>query len=373
MTLEVGLWRAEGEQLTRLAPSRVGLESDLENYIESDPALLGQSLLLVGRQVPTDHGGFVDLLAVDAEGAVHVLELKRDRTPRDVVAQALDYGSWVAGLGRAKIVEIFESYRPGTTFDEAFAEAFGEAPPDEVNAAQVFTIVAATVDPATERIVRFLNESYNLPLNVVFFRHFEDNGSSYLARTWLVSEETAPPTRAGVNSQKLREPWNGHDWAVSFGDLPDGRSWDDAATYGFVSAGGGAWYSRTLKNLPVGARIFTYIPQRGYVGVGTVTGEATIFDKVEVTIDGRAVLLSSLPLTGNYGHEASADGDTAEYVVPVEWKVTRPASQAFWRKGLRSNQNTAWQLRSQFTIDEVSRAFGVDSSLDTVQAPSGRL
>jgi hypothetical protein len=29
------------------------------------------------------------------EGRIHVIELKRDRTPREVVAQILDYGSWV--------------------------------------------------------------------------------------------------------------------------------------------------------------------------------------------------------------------------------------------------------------------------------------
>jgi hypothetical protein len=44
--------------------------------------------------------------------------------------------------------------------------------------------------------------------------------------------------------------------------------------YGFISAGGGEWFSRTLKNLPLGARVFASIPKCGYVGVGTVIGEA---------------------------------------------------------------------------------------------------
>ena len=41
---------------------------------------------------------YIDLLAIDADGNLHVLELKRDKTPRDVVAQVLDYGSWVTTL-----------------------------------------------------------------------------------------------------------------------------------------------------------------------------------------------------------------------------------------------------------------------------------
>src|SRR5665811_123087 len=98
MALEVGLWRADGSSLTRLSPSGIALESQLEDYIEADHTLLGERLLLIGRQVPTAHGGFIDLLAVDGDGVVRVIELKRDKTPRNVVAQILDYGSWVAEL-----------------------------------------------------------------------------------------------------------------------------------------------------------------------------------------------------------------------------------------------------------------------------------
>ena len=113
MAVEMGLWRADEGNLSRLVPTSIGLESQLETYIESDPTMLGETLLIIGRQVATSFGGFIDLLALDETAAVHVIELKRDKTPRDVTAQALDYGSWVAGLGRAEIQAIFETYKPG--------------------------------------------------------------------------------------------------------------------------------------------------------------------------------------------------------------------------------------------------------------------
>lgn len=311
---QFGLWRAEGKTLTRLSSSGIALESQLEDYIEADPTLLGERLLLIGRQVPTAHGGFVDLLALDEDGNVHVIELKRDKTPRDVVAQSLDYGSWVAELSHTDVVEIFENYRTGIAFDEAFAEFFGTIAPDELNASQVITIVAASVDAATERIVRFLNENFNVPVDVVFFRHFNDQGSSYLARTWLVSQESAPAPQTTPKAQRTREPWNDHDWYVSFGEEPNGRVWEDGRQYGFVSAGGGAWYSRSLKSLPVGARIFTHIPKIGYVGVGIVVGPAARFSDAVITANGFERRLSELPLTGNYNHNPDGDGDeTAEY------------------------------------------------------------
>lgn len=362
MALEMGLWRAEKDTLTKLVPSLVGLESQLESYVESDPSMLGQRLLVVGRQVSTAHGGFIDLLAVDSEGVVHVIELKRNKTPRDVTAQTIDYASWVSTLGRAQIVDIFEAYKPGEAFEEAFAAEFGEAPPEEINESQVLTIVAASVDPATERIVRFLNEDFGVPINVVFFRHFEDNGVSYLARTWLVDQEAqaSAPSSTG-KGKKSREPWNGHDWYVSFGEFDDGRSWEDAVKFGFVSAGGGKWFSGTMKNLPIDARVLVCIPKTGYVGVGQVLGEAKRFVDAKVQVGGDERLLAEMPLVGDYRHPGDdVDDDNAEWVVPVEWTHTVPRSQAFWKPGMFANQNSACRLRNQFTIEQVTAAFGLD-------------
>ena len=362
MAVEMGLWRAEGGQLSRIVPVSIGLESQLEGYIESDPSVLGEPLLVIGRQVPTAHGGFVDLLALDETGSLHVIELKRDKTPRDVAAQTLDYGSWAATLGRSEIDNIFATYRPGLALEEAFADRFGDTLPEEVNTAQEFTIVAASIDAATERIVRFLNEDFDVPINVVFFRHFQDNGSSYLARSWLVdqSEQAKSSVAATSRKNKTREPWNGSDWYVSFGDEPTGRQWVDGMKYGFVSGGGGKKYSQTLKNLPLGARIFTYIPKIGYVGVGTVTGEAQRFDETTVIVDGIETKLTDLALAGNYRHDGDEDDDNAEWAVPVEWTRAVPRDQGVRKTGLYANQNTATKMRSQFTIEHLTAAFGLD-------------
>lgn len=358
MTLEMGLWRTEGNKLVRIEPTPVGLESKLEDFIESDPDILGKKLLIIGRQVPTGHGGFIDLLALDDTAAVHVIELKRARTPRDVTAQTLDYGSWVATQSRDQIKAMFETYRPGLALEEAFDATFNDTLPEEVNAEQVLTIVASHIDPATERIVRFLNENFNVPINVVFFRHFTDQGSSYLARTWLVDHEGVLPSSGTGGKKKTRETWNGTDWYVSFGDDPNGRNWDDARKYGFVSAGGGEWYSRTVKNLVPGARIFVNIPKAGYVGVGTVTGPAEVFDRVQIPVEGREQLLQDQPLAGNYHH--GAGDDLAEWVVPVKWIHIVPRENAFWKQGMFANQNSVTKLRQQFTIEQVSQEFNLD-------------
>ena len=70
-------------------------ESTLEEWLESNPgAILEEGgLLVVGRQVVTNLGGYIDLLGVDREGNAVVVELKRDRTPRDVIADRVVSGT----------------------------------------------------------------------------------------------------------------------------------------------------------------------------------------------------------------------------------------------------------------------------------------
>nr|WP_279591082.1 endonuclease NucS domain-containing protein [Modestobacter marinus] len=333
----------------------------MEAMIEVDPRILGTPLLLIGRQVPTDFGKFIDLLAVDDEGALHVLELKRDRTPREVVAQLLDYGSWVRTLTHEQVLDIFAAYRPGAVFEQEWATVFGGVTPDEINGAHRLTVVAGDVDPATERIIAYLAD-FDVPINVVFFRYFGDGERAYLARTWLIDETRTPARKGGGGAGGSKEPWNEQDWYVSFGEESGNRNWEDARRYGFVSAGGGEWFSRTLRKLPVGGRVFAYIPggAGGYVGVGTVTGEAQPFEAAVVTVDGEQLLLSDQQLAAGYQHQPLPSGeDHREFVVPVEWTATRSRDDAVWVKGMFANQNSACKLRNRFTLEQLVEAFAL--------------
>ncbi|NUW05962.1 DUF91 domain-containing protein [Streptomyces sp. CAI-21] len=371
MPLEFGLWRVDDKPV-RVATRAMPLESRLEELIEADPGILGTPLLLLGRQVPTAYGKVVDLLGMDAEGGLHVLELKRDRTPREVVAQVLDYGSWVQGLTNEQIRDIYGAYarRRGLAeeLDEAFALRFGGSPPEALNSTHSLTVLASEIDAATERIVGYLASGFQVPVNVLFFRYFEDEGRSYLARTWLIDDAEATAPSAGSKGRAKQEPWSGTDWYVSFGDEPGGRSWDDALRYGFVSAGSGEWFSRTIRSLPLGARVFTHIPRTGYVGVGTVSGEPQPFEDAVLTVDGARRRMADLPLEGAYrvaGEGAPGEGeDRREWIAPVTWGHAVPRESAFWRTGFFANQNSACKLRARFTIDEVSRHFGVVDDLE---------
>ncbi len=88
-------------------------EAIIEDWLESYPhAILEDDdpLLLIGRQVRTDRGKRIDLLGVDRAGSVVVVELKRGRTPRDVVAQALEYAAFAARLDVDDLEKLLRSY-----------------------------------------------------------------------------------------------------------------------------------------------------------------------------------------------------------------------------------------------------------------------
>lgn len=354
MPVEFGLWRLEGNKPQPINSTSMVNERRLEDVLVENIDVLGLFVMLVGRQIPTDTGGYIDLLAIDAEGTVYVIELKRNRTPRDVVAQLLDYASWVRGLAYEDIKEIHDRYAvPGeASFEESFADAFGESPGETINEQHRLVLVAAEIDASSERIVSYLTEDYGVPINAVFFRYFRDDktDAEYLGRSWLIDPDTVETNTTRARGR--REPWNGHDYYVTFGN-PEVRNWEDARAYGFVSAGGGPRQISPLQRLSPGDRVFTLVPGSGYVGVGLVRQPAVPITDFEV--DGTPLL--ELPLQSPALDRDREDADRCEHVVAVEWMRAVPEAEAYWERGMFAIPNTVCALRQRFTIERLAEHF----------------
>ncbi len=351
MPVEMRMWRIDGDEPRALTASALPAEKDLHEFLKRDPSLLGERLLVIGSEVITPFGPRLDLLAIDAEGSLHLLELKRDKTPREVVAQVLDYGSWVSTLSREDVIDIANRHL-SQPFEAAFEDVFGGSPPDELNHDLHLTIVAAELDASSERIVNYLR-TFGVPVNAVFFSYLEDDGRRYLARSWLAADEEESPVIAKPGKRAI---WNGRDWYVNFGG---GRPWDDARLFNFISAGGGKFYSQTIRTLPEGARIWVCVPDAGYVAVGTTLLPATRFEAAEVLLDGTWIPLAGQQLAGIYRQDEDSDDDNAEWVVPVVWSDSRPLSEAFWQKGMFASTHSACKLRQEFTLGLLETHFDV--------------
>jgi len=296
---------------------------------------------------------------MDPSGNLSVIELKRNRTPREVVAQLLDYASWVQSLSYEDIADIYSENNPGTKLEEGFDDAFGTSLPEQINQNHELIVVASELDPSTERIINYLADNYGVPINAMFFRFFSDGGRNYLTRSWLIDPEEAERKTSKSNVKKGSEPWNGRDFYVSLGE-GERRNWDDCRKYGFVSGGGGKWYTQTLKLLSPGSRVFVNIPRTGYVGVGIVKELSVPVKQFRVTVGEKQNPILDAPLEASSMGDNADNLDMCEHLVRVEWIKTVPRTEAYWEKGLFALQHTACRLTSSFTIEKLSRHFGLD-------------
>lgn len=361
MAIEQGIWRI-GEQPQKLKPSALADEALLEDQVMKDISILNSDWLLIGRQVRTGYDKLIDLLAMDANGSIIIVELKRNKTPRDVVAQTIDYASWVANLTDSEVVDIYlnfaETYHLAhQTLDEAFAAKFRTPLSDiTINDSHQMVVVATSLDASTERIINYLNEYAQISINALFFAAFEDNGQQYLSRAWMIDPDENQE-RAVTKGKK--EPWNG-EFYVSFGD---DRPWELARDLGFIAGGGADWYSKTLSMLSEGDRVWVNIPKTGYVGVGIVTGERERADLYRFETPDGPKTLSEMEVTGSYRHlNRGSDDETAEYLVPVRWLATVPKERAFSEVGLFGHQNTVCKPTTpkwSHTINRLKQAWDI--------------
>ena len=181
--VKFGLWRVDSGSAQRVRASAITSEERLETIIEVQIDILGLGdLMQIGRQVITDFGKRIDLLAIDGTGDIYVLELKKDRTPREVVAQALEYGFWVQSLSFEKIADLYAHHHHGEDFDSAFSTHFESDVPEAINTSHKLVVVATGIDVSTEQIIDYVR-GYGVPVNVLFFEYLQDGDREYLART----------------------------------------------------------------------------------------------------------------------------------------------------------------------------------------------
>jgi hypothetical protein len=207
-------------------------------------------------------------------------------------------------------------------------------------------------------------------INAVFFRVFKDGDREYLTRAWLREPESAGTAASSIPSVPRSSPkgdWNG-EYYVSFGDLDnDGRSWEDAVTYGFIGAGGGDFYVRTLSMLSPGDRVWVNVPGEGYVGVGEVTKTVARIDQFLVPgPNGGEIPLTEAPLKGRGIVDSLTKSEVPEHLVGIRWIATVPRSRAIKEKGLFGNQNTVARPRDAkwaYTVERLKERLGISDAM----------
>jgi hypothetical protein len=194
MSSKIHTWQIEKGELrqvdTKLADLGRTEAYDLEAWIISNPPIIGRDLVIIGRQVQTKSGP-LDLLGIDKQGNAVVVELKRDCLPREAVTQAIDYTSDVATWSMESLGEVCLKFT-GKSLEDTLSESFPEENLENlnINESQRIILVGFSMEPALERMVTWLSESYGMGINVIILHYVvTSGGEELLTRTSLISEE----------------------------------------------------------------------------------------------------------------------------------------------------------------------------------------
>jgi len=203
---EVRLWRVGiDDSLTEISRAKLDLEARLQTWLARDISMLDPGLLVIGREVETDFGGFIDLLCLDAAGDLVVVELKRDKTPREITAQALDYGSWVVSLSNERVMLIAKAHLGEGGLEKEFQLRFGIEVPETLNGEHSMLIVGSNIDASSERIIKYLSDTHGVNINAVTFQYFrEPDGAEIVSRVFLIEPAQVELSSRTRGSSKRR-------------------------------------------------------------------------------------------------------------------------------------------------------------------------
>ena len=187
-------------------------EEVIERWLESNShAILEDSgVAIIGRQVATNLGGWIDLLGVDRVGNVVVVELKRDRTPRETIAQSLEYASFAARLDVDHLQDILRSYQSDETvrLAEYHRRYFGSEVAEAVafNKDQRIVVIGQRVAREIRETAAFLLGK-GIAITCVEFAFFQaEDGSRLVSQEIVVGRESdRPPGSAYGSLSKVTE------------------------------------------------------------------------------------------------------------------------------------------------------------------------
>ena len=218
MTTEIKTWQITDGTLqpvnSTLAAENRKEKDHLEAWLKTNSSIIGGNIVLIGEQVFTKSGP-LDFLGLDEEGNTVIVELKRDKLAREVLAQAIDYASDVDTFSVDKLSEISLKHT-GKNLEEVYDENFPEVNIEElsINLSQRIILVGFGIEESLTRMVEWLASKSEISINAVLLSYVvTTSGDELLSRTVIL-----PESEASRKSSSKK-------WSIARSDVPG--SYDD--------------------------------------------------------------------------------------------------------------------------------------------------
>ncbi|SMC19801.1 hypothetical protein SAMN02745134_00943 [Clostridium acidisoli DSM 12555] len=187
--------------LEKVKTDSIDYEKDFENWLENSPSVLldddaESTVFWIGRQVSATVGEtdkYPDLIGIDASGDLVIVELKKGKTPREVVAQILEYAAWGAALKYGDLNKISQDYyrtdnsMANKSLIELYHEVFLPDNDEEVkidfNKNQKLYIVAEQVSAIVKQVAVYLREKYGVNVYCMEYEVLKTQQEEYFIST----------------------------------------------------------------------------------------------------------------------------------------------------------------------------------------------
>lgn len=204
----------------------IDYERDFENWLENSPHVLfedidSSTIMWIGRQISASYADstkYPDLMGIDSNGDVVIVELKKGKTPREVVAQVLEYAAWANRLTyddlnsiTMKYYDKKDSYK-GMELLEIHKEIFN--PENEFDVTMSFNnklrlyIVAEEISRSVKDVVRYLNTQGNIDITSLKYDVFRAGDGQYYISTEV--DESESVQSVARRDMKNATGWNGN-------------------------------------------------------------------------------------------------------------------------------------------------------------------
>ena len=153
----------ESERIEEVDFARLGFQErrDIQEWVAANPGILGEDLLVIGKEFSgfdrTDER--LDLLAVDPDGKLVVIELKRDDTGANAHWQAIKYASYLRRATAEQIVGMLAVYKNVSQEDswEDLVKHLGSDDLNALNNAQRIILASHRFAPEVTSAALWLN------------------------------------------------------------------------------------------------------------------------------------------------------------------------------------------------------------------------
>lgn len=234
------LWKIDGsriEPISNVAFSEQQLqERDLESWIQLNPDLLDEPLMIIGRQVNVPGiNDRLDLLALDPSGNAVIIEIKRGTLSDPVDIQAMRYASYISRWSRRKLEELAEAFlskSAGEDEESSFNEVFSEFADDtgadgipSLNGKQRIIIVGQKVQNRLGSVALWLREQ-GIDIKIIEMNSYKDpNGQGLiLSPQVIIPPPSTEEFEVGVSNSPT-DPWitDGENWHLQHRCKSKGR------------------------------------------------------------------------------------------------------------------------------------------------------